>query len=227
MQESAGENVIEERLYVRSLDSPDVVMSEDSDHDYIEQDLNEDGFAADEIAEPPDDRDISQESGSESDFDETEVLTYRFILNSLSEDWMNNELAHHVSKAASDSFFEIAKKWIHKLNCAKNREGISTKIPQFTSIRRKLYDTKVPEIHMEIGYLDKETNEIIKLHDVQQTPTSRFPASRYQKLFEIAYVDVSNLFFFFFFTIFTFHEKKIPLIFLRFLTTFPHHNKQL
>lgn len=99
------------------------------------------------------------------------------------------EVDHRVSKEASDDFFKIGLKWFPILHEAKIREGVSTKTPQFTHIRRTLHKKKVPPIHLEIGYKHKVTGEVIVVED-ECTPKSRFPPQQYEKTHEIASVKV-------------------------------------
>lgn len=137
------------------------------------------------------DRDgIEDSDGMEEIEEPEEIETYKSILKSLSKEWMDNEVHHDVSQAASDSFFEIAKKWFFKLICAKQREGLAVKTPGFPHIRRKMYEEKVPKISLKIAYMHKETQVITVKDDLESTPTSQFPPSQYQKLFEIASVKV-------------------------------------
>ena len=53
--------------------------------------------------------------------------------------------------------------------------------------------TKVPPIHMEIGFQSKQDGEIVVLEDVQSSPVSQYPPCTYKRLYEIASVDVSIL----------------------------------
>lgn len=104
--------------------------------------------------------------------------------------WLINEIHHRVSKEASNSFFEIAKKWFHRLFQAKEREGVNSKIPQFVHLRRKLYDSKVPPIKLEMAFQHITTKEIHFLEDIETAPVSQFPRDEYSKLYEIASVKV-------------------------------------
>lgn len=84
----------------------------------------------------------------------------------------------------------MATDLIPRLMEARAREGISRKIPQFRSIRETLYDNNVPHISLEFAYEVKATGDIIILNDLESTPTSRFPPSKYTKLYESAKVKV-------------------------------------
>ena len=63
-------------------------------------------------------------------------------------------------------------------------------IPQFTSQRRRLYKSKVPQLNLKIVYMDKETKEI-EVWEGQKTPVSRFHPRKYEKLYEVATVEVN------------------------------------
>lgn len=101
------------------------------------------------------------------------------------------EIDHKVSKSASNAFFELAKKWFHPLIEAKNAEMIFKDVPQFAQIRKNLNDKEVPKVSIKVAYKDKLTEEIIVLDDLQSVPTTSYPRSTHQKLFEMATVDVS------------------------------------
>lgn len=122
--------------------------------------------------------------------EESGAHSYNTILRKLANDWIVTEIQHHVSKAASDAFFELGKKWFHVLFEAKYREGVSKKTPQFVHIRRRLYDKYTPPVRMEIGYRNKESGLVEIQKDLLSTPTSKFPPSQFQKLYEIASVEV-------------------------------------
>lgn len=89
--------------------------------------------------------------------------------------------------------FELAKKWIPKLYLAKENEGVSRKVPQFVHIRRQLYDKKVPNVNLEVAYLDKSSDETIVLKNIDKIPsTSTYPPDKFIKLYEVASVKVNN-----------------------------------
>ena len=58
-----------------------------------------------------------------------------------------------------------------------------------TALRRKAYKERVPTINLKIGYLNKNNNEIT-IVEAEKTQISRFDPRIYQKLFEIATVEV-------------------------------------
>lgn len=119
--------------------------------------------------------------------------TSKRILQSFSRDWLLSEVHHRVSKEASNSFFELGKKWIPLLADAKKKEKSETKTPQFVHLRRQLYDKNIPPIHIEVSYKNKETGEITLLKDLQSVPSSAFPRNIFQKMYEIAYMKVITI----------------------------------
>lgn len=100
------------------------------------------------------------------------------------------ELKHHMSITASNELWKLATYLIPKLFEAKNREGNLKKIPQLRSIRDSMYKAIVPPIKLEFAYEVKETGDIIILRDLESTPTSKFPPSKYTKLYEKAHIQV-------------------------------------
>ena len=120
-----------------------------------------------------------------------ESYNYRSILKDLSKDWLENELLHRVSKEASNSFFELGKKWFFPLFEAKRLEGVTKNSPQFVHIRRQLYKKRIPPVLLEVAYKNNDTGEINVLKDLQSIPISKYPRSEYTKLYESAYVKVN------------------------------------
>ena len=102
------------------------------------------------------------------------------------------ELRHHVSKTASNEFWSTAVKLLPKLTEAKRIAQSRRRIPQFRSIRKKIYKENVPDIFIEVAYQHKETGDIIILQDLDKTPVNRFPPSIYKKLYETVRVNVST-----------------------------------
>ena len=100
------------------------------------------------------------------------------------------EINHKVSKEGSNQFWSLANEMFHSLYVARGNSG--KKVPQFNHLRNKLNDSKVPPIHMEIGYKSKETGEITVVEDATTNPVSRFPPCNYRRLYEIVSVDVSK-----------------------------------
>lgn len=118
-------------------------------------------------------------------------MSYPAILEKLTEDWLMLESKHKTSKSASEDFWELAKKAFPKLYRAKIDEVVLKNIPKFVSQRRKLYNNNVPPVKLEIGYLDKETEDVIVVED-DKTPKSRFHPSKFQKLYQVASVKVND-----------------------------------
>ena len=79
----------------------------------------------------------------------------------------------------------------HSLYLAK---GDGKKVPQISHIRDKLNMKKVPPVYMEIGYRSKESDEIEVVRNATSIPTSKYPPCTYNRLYEIACVDVSIFF---------------------------------
>lgn len=120
-----------------------------------------------------------------------DIEGYKPILKALAKNWLMAENDHQVSKEASNVLFEVAKKWFPKLQKAKEDEGITVNTPQFVHLRRDLYNKNVPKVYLEIGYRHRDTGDIIILDKLESTPMSRFPPNVYEKLYEVAYVEVT------------------------------------
>ena len=118
---------------------------------------------------------------------------YAEVLDDLTKKWILLEGKHRTSKSASDDFWLLAKEAFPKLHRAKISGRVSKNIPKFTSLRRKMYKSKVPKITLKIGYQNRETKEITVIEG-EKTPSSRFNPQEYEKLYEVATVEV--IFFF-------------------------------
>ena len=139
---------------------------------------------------------------------------YLRILSDLGKKWVEIEIFHKVSHEASSSFWRVANEMFHPLYVAKGNGG--RKIPQFQQLRERMKKDKVPKVNMEVGFQSKDDGgEITILKDVTSIPVSRFPPSRFNRIYEIAFVDVSCLVFFcFFFSLKRLHLKEMKLPFI-------------
>ena len=98
------------------------------------------------------------------------------------------EVDHHVSKSASEHFWNIAKTYFPQIAEATTQR--CRKIPQFRTLRQKMDDKYVPELSMEVAYQSKETGDIIVLPDLQSTPVNRFKPSEFTKIYESISIKV-------------------------------------
>lgn len=123
-------------------------------------------------------------------FNVEEDDSYFTILESLYRKWMLTELEHTMSQAASNYLWSVAFHFIPKLIHAREVQNVTRKVPKFNHIRRTLYTKNTPEVNLEFGYRNKESNEVTEVHD-KVTPKSRFPPNEYEKMFEVGTVKVS------------------------------------
>ena len=140
----------------------------------------------------PDDDDDGDDGDDDIGIELDEMDDYSTILKHFTKEWLQIELDHRVSKAASAAFWNLGKQWFHRLFTIKNLQRIGRKTPGFSHLRKQLYLDYVPPIRMDLGYLDKDTGNLIIVEDTQITPQKQFPRLRYQKLFEIGHVKVTQ-----------------------------------
>ena len=131
--------------------------------------------------------DILSDSEDEP-FELEEEDDFSTIFDELKSQWQLTEINHCVSKTASEIFWRTALKYFPKLHGAKGKK----KTLQFKTIRRKMYDEKVPAVTMEIGYRNRDTGEIKIVKD-SITQVKNFPPDKFDKLFEIGTVEVSYI----------------------------------
>lgn len=81
---------------------------------------------------------------------------------------------------------------------AKEREGVQKAVPQFVHLRRKIVNKYVPPIKFEVGFVNRTTEEVTILKDLESIPTGRFPPNEYRKQYEIASVKVNLPFFYYY-----------------------------
>lgn len=62
-------------------------------------------------------------------------------------------------------------------------------IPQLRSQRTKIDDDNVPDINLKIGYMNKESKEVTIINS-DKVPKKQFNPREYEKLFEVATVQV-------------------------------------
>ena len=132
----------------------------------------------------------TSENGEEEEEENANNKSFKTLHDELAKSWLLTEINHHVSKSASNSFWNVADQFFHKLYKAKEGEGITKKVPQFTQSRNKLNANNVPEIKMQVAYKHKETGEISLVESVDSTPTSQYPPNVYTKIYEVASVEV-------------------------------------
>lgn len=102
------------------------------------------------------------------------------------------ELKHRMSKSGSNELWEQAKQGFIDLCEARRRDDIHKKIPQFRTLREKMYKNNVPKIYLEVAYKSKETGDIIIMPELESIPYKKFPPSLFTKLYESAHVKVIN-----------------------------------
>ena len=140
------------------------------------------------------DQPMGDSSGEESDESEHELPLendYVTLLENFSEKWVSMELDHTVSKIASDDFWRLACEFLPKIVYARSAQNVTRKLPQFSHIRKKLYNDNVPEVTLEIGYKNKDTDEVTVVTDTI-TPIKQYPPNQFEKMFEIASVKVTK-----------------------------------
>lgn len=129
---------------------------------------------------------VSDDEGPDDD-----NLDYEGLLKELVEHWLSLEMRHRVSKSASEDFWDLSKKFFPKLHKARIEDMVYKPIPKLRSQRNKINAEKVPPIHMAIGYLNKETDEMTVVKG-SKNPKSNFDPRTFEKKFEIASVKVIN-----------------------------------
>lgn len=131
--------------------------------------------------------DSDPESDPESDQDVTD--DYNELLTKLVEKWLVMEVKHRTSKCASEDFWDLAKDFFPKIARARIQEMVYKPIPKLRSQRNKTNDDNVPDINLEIGF-SKKDNEEVTIVNEDTTPLKRFHPEQYNKLFEVATVQV-------------------------------------
>lgn len=119
--------------------------------------------------------------------------TFYSLLRSLSQKWINAQLTHDVSLAATSVFWKLAFEYIPEIIRLKESEGVKKKIPQFMQIRNTFYSDYCPKIRMSFAFLNKEDNSIIHVKG-DRTPLNQYQRDpQYKKLYEEAHVEVSSM----------------------------------
>ena len=133
------------------------------------------------------DSDSSHEDGAENE-------DYFSILKEITRRWLHIESNHNISKTASDKLWRLVTAEFSNLLRARESENISRKIPQLQQLRKQTHKN-LPTINMEIGYIHKESGEIIVEKNLRSTPRKRYSPAEYKKAFEIATVKVKTIHF--------------------------------
>ena len=144
------------------------------------------------VDDVPDDFDeVLEETEDESEIEDfVEVDDYDTILAKMVEDWMDIELRHRVSKTASNLFWDLSRTCFHRLFRAKDLQSIKKKTLSFLHIRKKLHQERVPPVHMEMAFQNKDTGVVSVVRDTK-TRKNEFQSHEFQKLWEIGHVEVT------------------------------------
>ena len=160
-------------------------------YEILLQDLE--GFHNHNFAErPAPEHSPSHESSSSSSSDlqnPIEEKDYFSLLKDLANDWLGIELNHHVSKSATDAFWSLALEKKFPLFETKQRQQVRRKTPQFQQMRNILSE-KIPPIKMTMGFIHKETGELVVEENLHSTPLKMYGPAEYRKAYEIASVKV-------------------------------------
>ena len=118
--------------------------------------------------------------------------SFASFFDSFSRQWLNTQLTHHVSLAASNAFWKLSFNCVPKLVELQANEQVKrkSKIPQFLQVRKNLHKDLCPDINMTFAFLNKEDQSIIHVN-VDHTPVKEFENNpKYQKLYEEAHIEV-------------------------------------
>lgn len=141
------------------------------------------------------DEQVENNTEGEEDLNDFEVVDdYGTILKHISKEWLKIELTHRVSKTASNLLWQLGKEWFHRLFTVKAFQKVKRKTPSFAHIRQQMYRQFVPPIRMEIGYKHRENGVTTVLENTLSTPKSDYPSHEYDKMWEIAHVEVTKVF---------------------------------
>ena len=142
----------------------------------------------DDIQEEQDDVD-SDNSLVQNDQDQD----YDSLFKELKSRWILTENTHFVSKSGSEAFWKLGLEFFTKLT---NAHGKRKKTPMFKTIRRQIYND-LPAIDLKIAYKNRTSGEVVIVNDTV-TPIKRFPPSKFDKLYEVATIQVCTADIFFF-----------------------------
>lgn len=130
------------------------------------------------------------DDGDSSHEEDDDEISFDSIFNSFSKQWLHTQLTHHVSLAASNSFWKLSFQNVAKLLELKHNEQVTRKIPQFMQVRKNLHKDLCPDIKMTFVFLNKEDQSITHVN-VDHTPVKEFQSNpKFQKLYEEAHIQV-------------------------------------
>ena len=128
----------------------------------------------------------------EGDNAEEENEDYYDLLATLSKKWLNVQLTHQVSAAATNSFWAIANTFLPVISAAKDKCNVNKNVPGFVHIRRTMKKQMCPEVQMKFVYLNKNTRAIEVVHS-KTSPDHKYNQSCYEKLYEEAHISVKDV----------------------------------
>lgn len=142
--------------------------------------------------DPDDPDDPGDEEDTDGADDDPIPDDYHEILLKLSKDWLLMEHKHRISKSGSNSLWDLAIKYLPKLQRAKIDGMVFRPIPKLKTQREKMLNDELPKIPLQIGYLNKQTGEETVV-TADKTPKKLYNPREYQKLFEVTTVEVRNV----------------------------------
>ena len=184
-EEEEGQQQIEDEEEVQEEEEMEI---DDDEEVEVEEEIEPED--ADGQAQAPPGIDAYQ---FEEDQQLPEYVDFHTLKRELAEQWMLIEVAHRVSKTASNAFWRLANKMFPEVYEKKKEMDIKTKVPQFAHIRRILHVKKVPPISMEVAYENKETGEVITVKGLNKLPVSKFSPDKFTKLYEQASVKAEDI----------------------------------
>ena len=187
LQENEADAVVEiEEGYEHELEENEADAVVEIEEDEEEEEEEEAEEEEEEVVEQEEEEEEEEEERQD---DDNAFPSFKTVHAELVKNWLQTEIDHHISLAASNALWKVSDKFFHNMYEAKQREGISKKIPQFLQERKRAYEKHVPKINMEIAYLHKITGQI-SVVESDTTPTSQYPPNLYTKIYEVASVEV-------------------------------------
>ena len=159
--------------------------SEDSEYtpESMDSSNDDDGHRDDE--DDVDDDDPEDPEDPDDEAPESHMTNYYRLLYSFSKQWLSIQLTHRVSITATDTFWNLAFSGISELLSFRDEHNICKKIPKFQNQRKQLYKKECPKISLIYAYLNKETDRIHVVSNVESAPMKIYQNSRrYMKLYD-------------------------------------------
>ena len=145
-----------------------------------------------------DEDDVAGEDDDDLDDDNDDPETdqpqsYHELTKHLAHLWTEATARHNISVEGAAKLWRLAFNWTEKILKKKEEEKITTKLPQFKHLRKKVMNS-VPPVKIRLAYLNLETKQVEHPDPSEVAPHKAYSdVKKYEKLYDISTVKIRDV----------------------------------